>query len=283
MTMKERPKLGRGLQDVSSYFLTKEPARDHGPGEMLSPAGSKRSICVCFPGCRPAQSAVVTNIALELARHRHGVVIEDFSADPLESTADLMGSIVSRGEGEQGEPRVRLYGLPDIIIRDKTVKGPGNKPSAPEPDREADRVSSPGFMLVNPPRSLEFLLEAEQTNDYIVITKADENSLLQSYAYMKVIHARFPTSRVHVVFDHAGPTGGLEEVFQKFARFIQDHMGLTVDFFGTLSRDGHFEQSMADKRPLVLADLNSHAKDALIKICSLLLEVDGDQNRNCEE
>ncbi len=283
MTMKERPKLGRGLQDVSSYFLTREPARDHEPEENLSPAGSKRSVCVCFPAFRPAQSAIVTNIALELARHRYGVVIEDFSEDPSERTADLMGTILSRGDGEQGDSRVRLYGLPDIIIREKAVKGPGNKPSAPGPDMKADDVFPAGFMLVNPPPSLGFLLEAEQAGDYIVIAKTDENSLLQCYAYIKVIHARSPSSRVHVVFDHAGSIGGLEAVFQKFAHFIQDNMGFAVDFFGTLSRDGHFEQSMAEKRPLVLAGIHSAAKDALIRICSLLLEVHRDQDRNCEE
>ena len=127
-------------------------------------------------------------------------------------------------------------------------------------------------MLVNPSASLDFIREEKPCDEYVVITRMDERSLLQCYAYIKVIHERSFSSKVHVVFDDADAGSNNEVFFKKLSRFIHDHLDFAIDFFGSVPRDEHFERSITDQRPLVLFGAASVTKDALTRICSCLLE-----------
>jgi hypothetical protein len=271
--MKERPKLGRGLPDLSKFFLSDASYQEHEAGEVTSTTTEPKTLSICSPGSPLIQSVVTANLALELARHRHRVRIRDFSTSDETRVSTLMGSILFRDEGDPGKAFVRLYGLPEIRIEDG---GPGGLWKEKESPHEAEpyRDDTGSLTLVNAPVLLDLIHEGAPSGEYIILTMTDEKSLLRCYASIKVIHAHGESSRVHVVFDEAVHGIDADTVFRKFAGFIDERLGFEVDYFGSLLHDEHLERSVSEKRPLVLFDGTSITKDALIRICSLLLEND---------
>jgi hypothetical protein len=271
--MKERPKLGRGLQDVSRFFLTGAPQQEPDQAEALSVHVGKRSICVCCPVSPLIQASFTANIALELARHRLSVMIRDFSLTEEARISTLMHFVLSEEERTTDKAFVRLYGLPEIEIQEMGGQGLTEEMEIVTPDaRPAMDDGSAGFILVNPSASLDFIHEEKPCDEYVVITRTDERSLLQCYAYIKVIHERSFSSKVHVVFDDADDGSNNDAVFKKLSRVIHDHLEFIIDFLGSLVRDEHFERSITNQRPLVLLSGASVTKDALAVICSRLLE-----------
>jgi hypothetical protein len=271
--MKERPKLGRGLQDVSRFFLTGASQPEPDQAQALSPHSGNSSICVCCPSSGLIQASFVANIALELARHRFPVIIRDFSITEESRLSTLMHFVLCQDERTTDKAFVKLYGLPEIVIQDNGRQGLTEERETPGPDaRPVVDEDSAGFILVNPSGSLDFIQEEKPCDEYVVITRMDERSLLQCYAYIKVIHERSFSSKVHVVFDDADAGSDNDAVFKKLSRFIHDHLEYAIDFLGSLVRDEHFERSTTNQRPLVLFQGDSVTKDALTSICSLLLE-----------
>jgi hypothetical protein len=272
--MKERPKLGRGLQDVSRFFLTGALQSEPDQAQVPSVHIDKRSLCVCCPVSPLIQASFAANIALELARHRLSVNIRDFSLSEEARLSTLMHCVISEeDERTTDKAFVRLYGLPEIVIQDMGRNGIMQEGQGPGPDVHLKADEYPvGYTLVNPASSLDFICEERPCDGYIVITKTDERSLLQCYAYIKVIHERSFSSRVHVVFDDTDARSNNDAVFKKLSRFIHDHLEFTVEFLGSLVRDEHFERSTTSQRPLVLLGGASVTKDALIRICARLLE-----------
>ena len=271
--MKERPKLGRGLQDVSRFFLTGAPQQEPDQAQALSVQAGNRSICFCCPASELIQASFAANIALELARHRFPVIIRDFSLTEEARLLTLMHFVLSEDERTADRAFVKLYGLPEIAIQEMSPEGLKEELETPGPDaRPVVDEDSAGFILVNPSASLDFIQEEKPCDEYVVITRTDERSLLQCYAYIKVIHERFFSSKVHVVFDDEDAGSNNDVVFKKLSRFIHDHLEFTADFLGSLPRDEHFECSITNQRPLVLMSGTSVTKDALTRICSRLLE-----------
>jgi hypothetical protein len=271
--MKERPKLGRGLQDVSRYFLTGATQQEPDQAEALPAHAGRRSICVCCPASELIQATFAANISLELARHRLAVFIRDFSVTEEARLSTLMHVVLSEDERTTDNAVVQLYGLPKIVIQEMSRQGLTEEGGTPLPDaRPAVDEDSAGCILVNPSASLEFIRKEKPSDEYVVITRTDERSLLQCYAYIKVIHECSFSSTIHVVFDDTAAGSDLDAVFSKLSRFIHEHLGFSVDFLGSVLFDEHFERSITDQRPLVLMSSASATKDALAGICSRLLE-----------
>jgi hypothetical protein len=271
--MKERPKLGRGLQDVSRFFLTGAPKQEPDQAEALTGYVGNRSICVCCPASPLFQASFAANIALELARHRFFVLIRDFSVTQETRLSNLMHAVLSEDERVTDKAFVKLYGLPEIIIQDNVPQGFSEERDPPGSDTRPEvEEDTTGFILVNPDSSLDFIRKEKPCDEYVVITRTDERSLLQCYAYIKVIHERSFSSKVHVVFDDTDAGSNDGTVFKKLSRFIHDHLGFTVAFLGSLLRDEHFERSITNQKPVVLLRGSSVTKDALAMISSRLLE-----------
>ncbi|MGD0821942.1 MAG: hypothetical protein ABSA71_14490 [Desulfomonilia bacterium] len=269
--MKERPKLGRGLPDVSKFFLSDASHQEQNAGEVTCSTFAPESLYICSPGSPLIQSIVTANLALELARHGHRVRIQDFSTSNETRLSTLMGSILFRDDRDPGKAFVRLYGLPEIMIEDGFSGDLGKEKESPH-EAEPYRDDTGSLTLVNAPVLLDFIQGRAPSDEYIILTMTDEKSLLKCYAYIKVIHAHGESSRVHVVFDDAVNGINSDTVFRKFAGFINERLGFEVDYFGSLLHDEHLERSISEERPLVLFDGISITKDALIRICSLLLE-----------
>jgi hypothetical protein len=271
--MKERPKLGRGLQDVSKFFLTGTPPQEPDQTQALSVHVGNKSICVCYPSSPLVQASFVANIALEMARHRLAVIIRDFSVIEEARLSTLMRAVISEDERIKDKAFVKLYGLPRIVIQNSGNQGLAKERETSGSDASpVGDIDSAGVILVNPRALLDFIREGKSCDEYVVITRMDEMSLLQCYAYIKVIHEHSFSSRIHVVFDDADAGLNNEAFFKKLSRFIHDHLDFAIDFFGSVPRDEHFERSITDQKPLVLLGAASVTKDALTRVCSCLLE-----------
>jgi len=271
--MKERPKLGRGLQDVSRFFLTGALQAETDKAQALSVHAGNRSICVCCPATPLIQASFAANIALELARHRFPVIMRDFSLIEEVRLSTLMNAVLCQDERTTDKVFVKLYGLPEIVIQDNGFKVPTEEIEIQGSDaRPLVDEDSAGFILVSPPASLDFIREEKPCDEYVLITRTEERSLLQCYGYIKVIHECSFSGRVRVVFDDADARSDNDAVFKRLSRFVHDHLGFTIDYLGILLRDEHFERSITDQRPLVLLNGASATKDALAGICSRLLE-----------
>ena len=142
--------------------------------------------------------------------------------------------------------------MPEYLIEYNGPDGIKEGRETPRPDAPAVDKDSAGFILVNPASSLDFICEEKPCDGYVVITRTDERSLLQCYAYIEVIHERSSSSKVHVVFDDADEGSNNDAVFRKLSRFIHDRLEFIIDFLGSLVRDEHFERSITNQRPLVL-------------------------------
>ncbi len=273
MTMKDRPKLGRGLNDVSRFFLTQTARCGQDPREGAVPLTRPGTICVCHPASPVTQSAFTANLALETARSRRRAVVWDCSDQENARLTTLMGSLLEKVP-EPGETtgRVGLYGLPEIVIHDGRAGGGFQGAEADGSTRADEGDGRETLVLVNACPTIEFFLAAPGADEYVVITGAGEMALLQGYAFIRVITARSPHSRVSMILDHVEDEVHQQSIFQRFSAFVLARTGRSVRLLGSLVHDEELERSIAEGRPLVLRQGPSEAGRSLAGICSLLIE-----------
>ena len=270
--MKDRPKLGRGLRDVSQYFVSGPPQGGQHDEEPLSPAHRTRTVCIISPSSPLISSFITANLALETARHRFEARVWDYSASGDPGVKTLMRSLLDRqGREPDGTAEVLLYGLPRIEIRDGMSEdffsSTGGTGADPAPVEHEEGL----FTLVNARPGLDFILKSDPFDDAIVITRTDEMSLLQTYAFIKVIHGRSQDSGIWVVFDEVEGRDH-QRIFELLSGFVARHLRKTIGFLGSLVHDESMEQSVCEEKPLVLQSRMSAAREALTGICSRFME-----------
>jgi hypothetical protein len=258
--MKDRPKLGRGLSDVSNYFLSHTHEKNEEPGDAFSAGKVVSSVGVCHPGSDLIQACLMANFALETAKRRHPVMIKDFSVSDEARVSSLMQSILSLDESTPGKVQVRLYGLPEITITEG-----GEDYGSPE---DTDNK----YRLVNMRGSLDFILEREGCSDYIFITKTDEKSLLRTYAFIKIVCSKGNESKFHIVFEDGPAQEDGGPIYRRFAGFIGLHVGCQIDYLGGFMQDEQLLGSIKEAKPIVLSPRPSEARDSITRICSRFLD-----------
>jgi len=268
--MKERPRLGRGIEDVSSHFLSPDRHRDPQPDPAPLAAAGNRSIGVCHPDSRLIQSSLVTNLALELAKRQHPVLVQDFLPPGEASIRTLMGTIVTQDEQAPDQASIRLYGLPEIMIAQARPGQPWKSPGL-VPDTPVRDGSRRWDHLINLENTLDFLIACDAASDYIIITQTGENPLLKAYAFIKAIHAKHARARVHLAMDDAPTLADAERIFNRFNGFIRKHLGISVVFLGNLIQDENLQRSIVERRPLVLA--RERSETGMASICTRFLDV----------
>jgi hypothetical protein len=268
MNMKDKPKLGRGLDDVSQHFLSSIPPR---PSIALA-TPAWRSVAVCHPGSLPLQSCLLTNLALELAKRRHQVKVIDFSPPGEARIKTLMGAIFPE-EDSPGHAIVHLYGLPRIEIIESNTSEAWLENQFTGRNEDPPTGVLGRYFLANAPGPLEFFIKSMACNEYILATKTDENSLLQAYAFCKVIRDK-GALRIHLVFDDAQPGEQAERIFRQFAGFVGRRLGCTLRLLGNLVHDERIQRSIKEHMPLVLYQGGTGAGIRFSEICERLFEAE---------
>ncbi len=267
--MRERPRLGRGLEEVSSHFLSPQRPRDLQPDNPPPSAVENRTIGVCHPDSRLIQSCLVTNLALELAKRRHPVTVQDFLPPGEASIRTLMGTIATQDEQLPDQAAIKLYGLPEITI---IQSGPAQtwKVPAPVPETMPSEGPRPGDHLVNMVGDLDFILSSDAVRDFILITQTGDDHMLKAYAFLKTMHSAHDQTRLHLVMDDAPGPEEAERLFNRFGAFVRKHLGVGVGFLGNLIQDELLQRSIVERRPLVLA--RDRGETGMASICARLLD-----------
>jgi len=270
--MKDRPKLGRGLSDVSRFFLSGSPQYGQHHDGNTSPAFTAGTVGILSPASPSMQAFFTANLVLEIARRRLAARVWDYATAADAKVMPLMRSLLEgHGTEQEGPVGIVLYGLPRVEILDRAPEefyaGTRAREAAP------DAAESEGYAvtLVNARPDIEFIMKSEPVDDFIIITRTDEMSLLQAYAFIKVMDARSRSSSVWVVFDE-GEGRDLQLIFDVLAGFVTRTLEKPIGFLGALVHDESLEHSIRDEKPLVLLSRPSAAREALTGICSRFMD-----------
>lgn len=266
--MKDRPKLGRGLRDVSRFFLSGSTQPGHHEDENPSPDLGTRTTCILSPASPLMQSVFTANLALESAKRRLAVRVRDHSTSEEVRVATLMRSLLDGPDTElRGAARILLYGLPAIDVQDDRYGDLSRGPDDAGEVQETPGRTAEGLSLVNGRPHPGFVPGSRPVNDAVIITGTDEVSLLRAYIDIKAIHAWSPAAVLGLVFDEPAAGCNHHDVYSRFSGFVRSRLAQAVEFLGTLVHDEQLERSICEGRPLVMHTGESAARDALMDIC----------------
>ncbi len=266
--MEERTRLGRGLEDVSRFYLSDHPRDASVRTRKTDPQPGRRHIVRVFcPDSGLIKSCFLANFALELARNRFHVDVWDGDRAEGARVAAMLPQVIHQGP-VPGAGKVKLYGLPDIFIFDAEGQPEGKleelaKVSCMERDR---------FFLVSTADTLESVVGWDTPFDAIILTPVDGASLLRCYAYCKVIRKRDPSSKIHIAFDDPASEAGAQEAFARFSGFVKERLPGDLNLLGCLVHDELLRDSITDRRPLVLTYDPSAAKDSLVAMSASFIQ-----------
>jgi len=229
-----------------------------------------RTIGVCHPESRLIQSCLATNLALELAKRQHPVMVQDFLPPGEASIRTLMGTIVTQDEQAPDQASIRLYGLPEIIIAQSSGHSRAWKAPGPTPETPIRESARRWDYLINMGNDLDFIRSSDAIMDYILITRCGDESLLKAYVFLKAMHTAHGRARLHLVMDDAPTTDDAERLFQRFNVFIKKHLGVSVNFLGNLIQDEALQRSIVERRPLVLA--RDRGETGMASVCTRLFD-----------
>lgn len=265
--MEDRTRLGRGLEEVSQFYLSDRPREISAKERKPEKAVLRRSIIrILYPSLPAIKSCLAANLALELAKDRHHVMVRD--GFERQGVQDMLQK-TANPDLNPGAATVRLYGLPDIIVY---------PPDAPPAVHAGENIADGHFaekgscVILNLPDSLESVARGEIFFDAIIMAGVDEASLLQCYAYIKVIWERDPSIRIHIVIDDPGTDVRGHEIFTRLSGFIKKCFSGDLNLLGYLMHDDLLEMSIEEHNPLVLRHENSVAKDSIMAIGRALLQ-----------
>lgn len=260
--MDDKPRQGRGLEEVSQFYLTS--GRRDEPGRQIKAIKThpaRMPIKIIHPGSSLMQSCFLANFALELARNRIAVFVWDCLDRHENNTCALMKDLIPSCR-DAAAATASLYGLPDIVIykqsshTDETLAGLVTTLNSLEDE---------GCLLVNTPGPLTAVLHDDLSADCMVMTRTDEQALLQCYAYIKVILNTSPGD-IFLIFDDPDGKEEPAALFSRFARFIEQKLNFPLHYLGSLRHDRYLEQSIEESRPLMLFQEPSEAKEDMASI-----------------
>lgn len=280
MSVKERPRLGRGLADVSRHFLERRGLEDghggpHSRREEALPRITR--ICVFHATDVLMQEVLAANLALEAARRRFHVTVYDTWDVWGQRVRDVTAALITdSGEGgPDNETIVALYGLPPILIRNCDISGMPRGESLEETDFSEHAEGVWGrVVVVSPTGPIGCLAHTAGMDHHVFVTGVDEPSLLRCYAALTVVCASKTPGRLWMVFEHDEQTD-CRAIFTRFNTYVAGKLGIEVGYLGELARDDALERSIRDARPVVLVSGPSRSKDAMERISSCLLDDQG--------
>ena len=269
--MDEKSRLGRGLHDVSRFYLSDSPGEEtHGkePSGDLTLPPQCRVIRVICPGSALMGAFFTANFSLELARHRQRVAVFDVSGRDGEGVEAMLRE-AGHPDPASGVLWVRLYGLHDI-----PVHCPGADGEAELPERVSESAGHQGdrWAVINTPFCLGSLAKSPVDSDAVLLSTLDEASLLQCYACTRVIAQREPQAGVSLVLIEPASDEQARGVFSRFCAFAGERLGVSMGYLGHLLRDDAMESSLSGHRPLVLGHEPSPARESLAAVCRAFLE-----------
>ncbi|MGC9323659.1 MAG: MinD/ParA family ATP-binding protein [Desulfomonilia bacterium] len=265
---------GRRPEDVARYYLSDILSERAGENPQQAVTDHSRRVHVCAPGSSAMAAFFLANLSLELARNRYPVIIHDPAEDGQIDVRALMMSVADQ-HTVPGILRVSLYGLPEILItrgEQGAEKCLGNSchTSTNVLDTQPEYVR-----LIGVPGSIDHLRGVGQGSYVMMVSRQDDMSLLQCYAYVKVLAGKDPGVSISLVLDESEDSRTAHVRFQRFSDRVFTKCGVSIRYLGSLVHDACLGLSMVQGKPLVLFQDASSSKEQVISIAQEFLSWSG--------
>ncbi|MGA1867807.1 MAG: MinD/ParA family ATP-binding protein [bacterium] len=258
--MDKKPKLGRGLEEVSHFYLSTAHKNDYTGEKQIEE--HRHIISIHHSGSDITQSFLLSNLALELAKYQVPIYIIDFCDNQRVNIRSTVKRLI-KGQESSPEYSVQLYGLPAIRI----VEAYNNTHESLEDLIKALHINSKNcFIFLNKYDKEGTIALYSQAREVIILSKTDKISLLQAYAHIKAILEKGKESTIYMILDEIREEGEAETIFQRFALYVKKKFSHAVYYLGGLVHDEHIGRSIEEGRPIVLSQDQSIAKDNILSI-----------------
>ena len=127
------------------------------------------------------------------------------------------------------------------------------------------------WVLVHAPVCLEETAREAADCDAVILSGLDWPSVLQCYAWLKVLAQGGMKCPVSLAFVDPSSEAHGRESFLRFSSFVSERLGVSLEYLGCLVRDRIMERSITEREPLVLGHEPSAARDSLEAVCRALL------------
>lgn len=303
--MEEKKKLGRGLEEVSHLFLSRqddsEGAERHArektggeSGESLASSESGRSFIFFFSpeSLFTEKSFLACNLALELAKRSFSVgVIETNSRMP--NAFFLLGSLFTDSAGENRTPLLteRPAALPPTL---PTLEPGKIKDVSLDEDKKFRMVFLPGedfgssgfsetieklshesdFLIINSASEPSGLGEVviPGRSSFIVPTTVNSEELLRSYSLIKHLSGDLAGCEIGLLIMKEDNFSRAEAAFKIMAGMVAGFLPVKIDFLGIVPSGVSFSRSILARIPLILDKENSPLADTIRGLADRLIK-----------
>jgi hypothetical protein len=289
--MEKKRKLGRGLDEVADFWLSSSSIPSENSEEkkikLLSQntlnkslGFSSKSISILYPESSKVKGLLVTNFALELAKQGYGSSILNY--EPKESPLNaIMNNLFQNfskaednGDSSTSHRILKLYGMPGIHLFSRARENLSVTNTPQINDDLYIQISSnnmqESIILFNHQDTLEMITKMDNIPPIVIlVSKPRRESLLISYAYIKVILNKAPRTQIWVIMDEVLDRDIAVKAFTLLSQAVIHHLSHeshALKFLGSIIHDQALGISLATHYPLVLSEQHSVARDSIIRI-----------------
>lgn len=115
---------------------------------------------------------------------------------------------------------------------------------------------------------ISLLAEADET---LVVMTPDPASVVDAYATTRVLLERRQAAKIKVCVNQASDEATAKAIMAKFAAFLQQHDGASVEFAGLVPEAASVALSVRERVPVLLSDPKSQASKAIDRLARRLV------------
>jgi hypothetical protein len=289
--MEKKRKLGRGLEEVADFWLSSSSIpSEHTEEKKVEPLPqnnqnkshgfSSKSISIIYPESSKVKGLLVTNFALELAKQGYGSCILNYGPkeSPLNAIMNNLFQNFSKaednGDSSTSHRVLKLYGMPGIHLFSKARENLSITNMPRINDDLYLQISGnnmqESIILLNHQDTLEMIAKMDNIPPIVIlVSKPRRESLLISYAYIKVIVKKAPCTQVWMIMDEVLDRDVAVKAFTLLSQAVihrLSHESHPLKFLGSIIHDQALGISLATHYPLVLSEQHSVARDSIIRI-----------------
>jgi len=247
--------MARERSDVAHALL---PEREPAPA-----ADAARLVCVPIAARDVARSALLWNLAVELAR-------QGTPAALVVPAPDGGAAWPAPGRGPLGVEVVEVAPASLAVLAETAGKAAA---------RAAARSATPPLVLVGVPlASLRKDADAGSLlARVLLLARPDERELVETWAALDAVVEQAPAAALGACVFGVRSLADARRTFESLAALAELELERTLTSYGVLIDDVHLSRSIVTQRPIVLAQPGTPAARALADVAAMLIADAGGQ------